>query len=120
MLQKAVIEHNMIAASRIYANIHFGELANILLVDERRAEKIAATMISENRLKACIDQVERALVFEDCADPATAFDTQIANICKDVSAPSKTWWVMYLMLSLQVSEFVDLAREVFPSLAPAC
>jgi hypothetical protein len=40
ILEKAIIEHNMLATGKIYDNIHISELANILLIDERRAEKV--------------------------------------------------------------------------------
>lgn len=43
MLEKAIIEHNMLATGRIYDNIRVSELANILLIDERRAEKVCFT-----------------------------------------------------------------------------
>ena len=40
ILEKAVIEHNMTAIARIYDNICFTELAAILSMDVRRAEKV--------------------------------------------------------------------------------
>jgi len=52
-----VLEHNLMAISRIYLNIALSQLSFILHIDVKRAEKIAATMISEHRLKAKIDQV---------------------------------------------------------------
>jgi COP9 signalosome complex subunit 4 len=38
--EKAVIEHNMAATGKIYDNIHFAELGNILLLDVNRVEKV--------------------------------------------------------------------------------
>lgn len=57
LLEKAVIEHNMLAIGKLYMNILFTELSKLLNIDIRRAEKVAAMMITENRLKASIDQV---------------------------------------------------------------
>lgn len=61
-LEKAVIEHNMLAIGKIYENIRLPELASILMIDERRAEKVAATMITENRLQGYIDQSGKLLL----------------------------------------------------------
>ncbi len=55
-LEKAIIEHNMLAIGKIYENIRLSELANVLMIDERRAEKVAAAMITEHRLHGYIDQ----------------------------------------------------------------
>jgi hypothetical protein len=38
--EKAIIEHNMHAIGKIYTNIRFSELANILDLHESRAEKV--------------------------------------------------------------------------------
>lgn len=40
-LEKAIIEHNMLAIGKIYDNIRLPELSNILLIDERRTEKVS-------------------------------------------------------------------------------
>lgn len=55
-LEKAIIEHNMLAIGKIYENIRLPELATILMIDERGAEKVAAAMISEYRMNGYIDQ----------------------------------------------------------------
>jgi ABC-type phosphate transport system ATPase subunit len=36
-LEKAIIEHNMVAASKVYDNIHFSELGKLLEVDAGQA-----------------------------------------------------------------------------------
>lgn len=50
VLQKAVIEHNLLAASRLYNNIYFTELGQLLGVPQEKAERIASRMIAEKRL----------------------------------------------------------------------
>ena len=50
VLEKAVIEHNLLAASRLYNNIYFSELGQLLGVQPDKAERIAARMIAEKRL----------------------------------------------------------------------
>lgn len=86
LLEKAVIEHNMLATSNVYLNIRISDLSEILLIDEHRAEKVAATMIGENRLKAYIDQVEGFIVFEQSnSSLVQKFDEEIRNICHEVN-----------------------------------
>lgn len=50
VLEKAVIEHNLLAASRLYNNIFFEELGQLLGVQPAKAERIASKMIAEKRL----------------------------------------------------------------------
>ena len=50
VLQKAMIEHNLQAASRLYTIMYFSELGQLLSVSTLKAEKIAAQMIAEKRL----------------------------------------------------------------------
>lgn len=83
--EKAVIEHNMLAAGRIYDNITFTELGSILRLDAGRAEKVAARMISEDRLKASIDQTEGLLLFNEDKDALRGWDERIKELCVEVS-----------------------------------
>lgn len=46
-----------------------------------RAEKMAAHMITEGRLKGTIDQVDHMLHFEAAAEEGDLFDAQIATAC---------------------------------------
>lgn len=71
VLSKAVIEHNLLAASRLYENISTSALANILgLKDSKdgtaaeKAEDYAARMIEQGRLRAEIDQIDLIIHFE--------------------------------------------------------
>jgi len=51
VLEKAVVEHNLAAASRLYNNIYFAELGQLLGVSAGQAESVACRMITEERLK---------------------------------------------------------------------
>ena len=71
VLSKAVIEHNLIAASRLYENISTAGLAGLLGLkdgkDETAAEKAedyAARMVEQGRLRAQIDQIDGVIIFE--------------------------------------------------------
>jgi len=90
IVEKAVIEHNMQAAGKIYDNITFVELASILHLDSIEAEAVAAKMISEKRLRASIDQTVGILSFEGGelhnidSSALISWDDRIRDICKDV------------------------------------
>ena len=62
--QRAVIEHNMVAASKIYDNIAFEQLGVLLEIGAEKAERVAARMVSEARLAGAINQVDGFLHFE--------------------------------------------------------
>ncbi|CAN0223810.1 unnamed protein product, partial [Hapterophycus canaliculatus] len=58
------MEHNMVASSRIYDNVSFKELGMLLQISCQQAEKVAARMVTEGRLRGTIDQIEGVLQFE--------------------------------------------------------
>eukprot|EP01040_Poterioochromonas_malhamensis_P012164 gene12164-13302_t len=91
LLEKAIIEHNMIATSNIYLNIKISDLSEILLIDVARTEKVAAQMIAENRLKATIDQVSGYLIFESTTNYLSKLDEEINNICQEVNNFIDIW-----------------------------
>ena len=98
VLDRAVIEHNMLATSRLYANITFDELGALLGIDAAKAERMAASMLMEKRLNGYIDQPEARLYFEhtpagasaasahDSADTLHTFDAHIESICRSVES----------------------------------
>ncbi|UNI14958.1 hypothetical protein JDV02_001534 [Purpureocillium takamizusanense] len=64
VLAKAVIEHNLLGVSRIYANIRFDALGALLGLDPARAEDTTARMIEQGRLVGRIDQLDGVVWFE--------------------------------------------------------
>lgn len=63
VLDKAVLEHNLLAVSRLYQNISTAALGALLGVSEERAEANCAAMIESNRLSGSIDQIEGIVFF---------------------------------------------------------
>ena len=51
VLDKAVIDHNLAAASKLYNNIYFTELGQLLGCSEEQAEATASQMVMEDRLQ---------------------------------------------------------------------
>ena len=64
VLAKAVVEHNLRGASRLYSNIGFEALGLLLGLDGDKAEETTARMIEQGRLVGRIDQIERVIWFE--------------------------------------------------------
>jgi COP9 signalosome complex subunit 4 len=64
VLDRAVMEHNVLASSRIYNNISFRGLGALLDLTSGAAETMARKMIEQGRLKGYIDQVDRLIWFE--------------------------------------------------------
>ncbi|SPN96774.1 related to COP9 signalosome subunit 4 [Cephalotrichum gorgonifer] len=64
VLSRAVVEHNLLGASRLYANIGFEALAALLGLGADEAEDTTARMIEQGRLVGRIDQLERIIWFE--------------------------------------------------------
>eukprot|EP00962_Isochrysis_galbana_P018348 scaffold5296_cov105-Isochrysis_galbana.AAC.12 len=86
VLDRAVIEHNMLATSRLYDNISFVQLAELLGIDPDKAERIASAMLIEKRLVGSIDQVDALIRFNTSSGPLAlaAFDVQIEHACRTV------------------------------------
>lgn len=64
ILDRAVFEHNLLSASKLYNNITFDELGALLEIDPKKAERIASQMITEERMNGYIDQIDGIVHFE--------------------------------------------------------
>ncbi|KAF8450271.1 hypothetical protein L210DRAFT_3608671 [Boletus edulis BED1] len=64
VLDRAVMEHNVLASSKIYNNISFPGLGALLDLAPSAAETMARKMIEQGRLKGFIDQVDKLIWFE--------------------------------------------------------
>ncbi|KAI8802657.1 PCI domain-containing protein [Cladochytrium replicatum] len=80
VLDRAVIEHNLLSASKLYNNITFSELGALLAIPPEQAEQIASKMVGEGRLAATIDQIDQ-LIFFKTATVLSTWDQQITGLC---------------------------------------
>ncbi|KAF8339106.1 uncharacterized protein EI90DRAFT_3040321 [Cantharellus anzutake] len=64
VLDRAVMEHNLLSCSKIYNNITFAGLGVLLDLAPGAAENMARKMIEQKRLRGFIDQVDRLIWFE--------------------------------------------------------
>jgi len=99
VLDKAVREHNLLSASKVYNNIRFDELGVLLDVPAEDAEKLASTMIAENRLDAHIDQLKKIIYFQE-ENTINLWDTHIATACNTVNS-------LVDLISVKYPKFVD-------------
>ncbi|KAK9471303.1 uncharacterized protein V1510DRAFT_368216 [Dipodascopsis tothii] len=85
---RAVTEHNLLAASKLYYNIGFSELAALLgLRDSDKAEEYAARMIQQGRLVATIDQIDKLIYFVEMDQDDKGLkqrDAEIIDLCRQV------------------------------------
>ncbi|CAG0888827.1 unnamed protein product [Cyprideis torosa] len=87
ILERAILEHNLLSASKLYANIPLSELSALLHVGPEKAEKVAAEMISEGRLQGKIDQVEQILEFRSASARGLALWTETcSDLCSLVNS----------------------------------
>ena len=63
LVDRAIIEHNLLAVSKLYNNIRFKELGNLFDITASKAEKITSQMISEERMNGYIDQISSTVHF---------------------------------------------------------
>ncbi|KAM3873737.1 COP9 signalosome complex subunit 4 isoform 1-T1 [Diretmus argenteus] len=101
ILDRAVIEHNLLSASKLYNNITFEELGALLEIPPAKvrhvlnvlnsalcccpqAEKIASQMITEGRMNGFIDQIDGIVHFET-REALPTWDKQIQSLCFQVN-----------------------------------
>eukprot|EP00931_Biecheleriopsis_adriatica_P072562 TRINITY_DN4692_c0_g1_i3.p1 TRINITY_DN4692_c0_g1~~TRINITY_DN4692_c0_g1_i3.p1 ORF type:complete len:403 (+),score=123.32 TRINITY_DN4692_c0_g1_i3:74-1282(+) len=88
VLERAMLQHNVLAASRVYKNMRLPDLGSLLGVSPEKAEKIAAKMIAENRLSGFIDQKSGVIHFDSGGgdENLQAWDRHIRNVCTQVNS----------------------------------
>eukprot|EP00979_Chaetoceros_neogracilis_P013246 scaffold3742_cov267-Chaetoceros_neogracile.AAC.18 len=90
IFQRALIEHNMVAVSRIYSSIYFEALGQLLGLSTEKTEKVASKMILDGSLKAYIDQVDGVICFEGGEDgqvkKLVEFDGAITSFCTQLNS----------------------------------
>ena len=91
VLARAVVEHNLLSASRLYANIGFVELGGLLNLTTERAEETASAMLQQGRLTGQIDQVGGVLLFDQTpgsSQPAgrelRKWDAKVQGVAEEV------------------------------------
>jgi len=84
ILSRAVTEHNLLSASKLYNNISFEELGALLEISPCKAESIASQMITEERMNGYVDQIDSTVHFE-ARETLPTWDRQIQSLCFQVN-----------------------------------
>lgn len=86
VLNRALIEHNIVVISRIYMNITFKELGNFLGIRPDQAEETIAKMVAEKRIEAVLDQQNELVEFEEEGKQQQTYNAQIKVACENVDS----------------------------------
>jgi len=84
ILDRAVVEHNLLAVSKLYKNISFEQLGILLDIPPIKAEKIASHMISNATMNGFINQIDGFVHFE-AQEVLATFNEQIQGVCLQVN-----------------------------------
>lgn len=84
ILDRAIFEHNLLSASKLYNNITFEELGALLEIKPEKAERIASQMITESRMNGYIDQIDGIVHFET-RESLPQWDKNIQSLCYQVN-----------------------------------
>ena len=94
IMERGVVEHNMLSVANLYDTIYLAELANVLGVPVPKAEKICVTMIMDGSLQgSTLDQVDGLIEFTaikgntDAAGSTAADDNDsaLASFCHQLN-----------------------------------
>jgi COP9 signalosome complex subunit 4 len=104
VLDRAVMEHNLLASSKIYNNITFRGLGALLDVTPDAAETMARKMIEQGRLRGSIDQVDKLIWFnggrdEDDAQGKAGGLGDVELDTEDTGSPFTKRWDMQIRLT---------------------
>ncbi|OKL58406.1 COP9 signalosome complex subunit 4 [Talaromyces atroroseus] len=116
VLDKAVIEHNLVAASRLYENIKTDALGAILALKDssdasagEKAEDYAARMVEQGRLKGSIDQIDGIIYFDSDISGVGNTGTMGRNI--------RLWDAGVETIAEDVERVAASVADAFPELA---
>ncbi|KAF7301678.1 Constitutive photomorophogenic 8 [Mycena indigotica] len=116
VLDRAVMEHNLLASSKIYNNITFRGLGALLDLTPGAAETMARKMIEQGRLRGSIDQVDKLIWFESSReeDDAQGKAGGLGDVeeAEDTGAPfTKRWDNQIRLTAANVESIVQHLSE---------
>ena len=91
IVERGVLEHNVVAVSHLYTSIYFTQLGELLgVVDADKAEKVAAKMLSDGSLSGSIDEVDGLLRFHPTKENGGSsalnhWDDTITSFCMQLN-----------------------------------
>jgi COP9 signalosome complex subunit 4 len=110
VLEKAVLEHNLLAVSRLYRNIGIDQLGKLLGVTAERAEGYAAQMIEQGRLAGYIDQIDRLIIFQG----EGSGERKVGHTDALVGREQRTWDSNVQSLAEEVEKVTTMIQNQHP------
>lgn len=122
VLDKAIMYHNVLGASRIYSNITFKGLGLLLGLRPSAAEALARTMIQQQRLKGSIDQMESLIIFDSDSKDGDGVVSNVAAAAAGLdideekeevgTAPATKRWDSQIRNTLQLVESIAMRCQI--------
>ncbi|OLN88706.1 COP9 signalosome complex subunit 4 [Colletotrichum chlorophyti] len=116
VLAKAVVEHNLLGASRLYRNIGFEALGSLLGLDADKAEETTARMIEQGRLLGRIDQLDEVIWFEG-GEASGQKGSGRAEVV--VGAEMRRWDANVQSMAEEVENVTNALQKEFPEFVEA-
>ncbi|KAI1663701.1 cop9 signalosome protein [Pyrenophora tritici-repentis] len=107
---KAVLEHNLLGASKLYNNIGFDQLGELLGIDAEKAEDYAAKMLEQGRLAGYIDQIDRYVFFEGEASG----ERKTGHAERVVGKELRKWDANVTGLAEEVEKVTSMIQNQYP------
>lgn len=111
VLAKAVVEHNLLGASRLYDNIRFEALGSLLGLDADKAEQTTARMIEQGRLVGRMDQLQGVVWFEG---GEASGEKGSGHARETVGKQTRKWDANVESLAQQVEQVTNSLQKEFP------
>lgn len=110
VLDKAILEHNLLAASKQYSNIGIDQLGLLLGVTGDKAEEYAAKMVEQGRLAGYIDQIDRFIFFEGEGTGAKLMAHKDAVVGREM----RKWDANVQGLAEEVEKVTTMVQDSYP------
>lgn len=110
VLDKAILEHNLLGASKLYNNIGFDQLGELLGIDAEKAEEYAAKMLEQGRLAGYIDQIDRLIFFEGEASG----ERKTGHAERVVGKELRKWDSNVTSLAEEVEKVTSMIQNQYP------
>ncbi|CBX95297.1 hypothetical protein IAQ61_004118 [Plenodomus lingam] len=110
VLDKAILEHNLLGASKLYNNIGFDQLGELLGIDAEKAEDYAAKMLEQGRLAGYIDQIDRLIFFEGEASG----ERKTGHAERVVGKELRKWDANVTSLAEEVEKVTSMIQNQYP------
>lgn len=112
VLAKAVIEHNLLSASRLYNNIGVSELGVLLGLTSEIAEEYAARMLEQGRLSGRIDQIEGVIFFD--GHEGSGQKTRAGQADLGIAPDLRKWDTKVQGLAEEVERVASMLQTQYP------